>query len=153
MKKDNVFTLSTPDVIDDPLTELLRKGARNLIQQAIEAELEELLAQYAGQTDEQGRQAVVRNGYLPEREILTGLGPEKVKVPKMRSRTGESVVFQSSLVPPYSQGPPNRGRVALALSQGHLHGSDATGTRCFGRSSGQGIVSIGSQPTQTAMGS
>jgi len=101
MSKDNVVALSSPDVVEDPLTELLRTGARRLIQQAIEAELAELLARYEGQADEQGRRVVVRNGYLPEREILTGVGPVAVKVPKVRSRTGESVVFRSSLVPPY----------------------------------------------------
>jgi transposase-like protein len=80
---------------------MLREGAQRLIQQAVEAELTEMLAQFAGQKDEQGRAAVVRNGYLPEREVLTGIGPVKVKVPKVRSRTEESAVFRSSLVPPY----------------------------------------------------
>ena len=70
-----IDTLLMPGGIEDSLTELLRNGARRLIQQAIEAELAEMLAKYEGQTDEQGRRAVVRNGYLPEREILTGVGP------------------------------------------------------------------------------
>jgi transposase-like protein len=83
------------------LTELLRSGARQLLQQAIEAEVAQLLADYAGRQDEQGRAALVRNGYLPEREVLTGVGPVTVKVPKVRSRTEEAVVFRSSLVPPY----------------------------------------------------
>ncbi len=72
-----------------------------MIQQAIEAELEEMLVQYTPIRDEQGRRAVVRNGCHPEREILTGIGPVEVRVPKVRSRHGESVVFHSSLVPPY----------------------------------------------------
>ena len=101
MSKDNIVSLLMPGGIEDSLTELLRNGARRLIQQAIEAELAEMLAKYEGQTDEQGRRAVVRNGYLPEREILTGVGPVTVKVPKVRSRGKESVVFRSSLVPPY----------------------------------------------------
>jgi transposase-like protein len=75
MSKDNIVSLLMPGGIEDSLTELLRNGARRLIQQAIEAELAEMLAKYEGQTDEQGRRAVVRNGYLPEREILTGVGP------------------------------------------------------------------------------
>lgn len=83
------------------MTELLQTGARQLIQKAVEAELAELLARYAQATDAEGRAAVVRNGYLPEREIVTGIGPVKVKVPKVRSRTDEQVVFRSSLVPPY----------------------------------------------------
>ena len=97
MKKDNVVAFQSPEGVEDPLTELLRTGAKRLIQQAIEAEL----AQYEAQVDEQGRRAVVRNGYLPEREILTGVGPVPVKVPKVRSRGEEPVVFRSSLVPPY----------------------------------------------------
>jgi len=60
-----------------------------------------MLAKYEGQVDEQGRRIVVRNGYLPEREILTGVGPMPVKVPKVRSRGEEPVVFRSKLVLPY----------------------------------------------------
>lgn len=101
MANDNVVALGKPGTVQDPLTEMLREGAQRLIQQAVEAELTEMLAQFAGQKDEQGRAAVVRNGYLPEREVLTGIGPVKVKVPKVRSRTEESAVFRSSLVPPY----------------------------------------------------
>jgi len=101
------------------LTELLRTGAKRWIQQAIEAELAELLAQYGEQVDDQGRRAVVRNGYLPEREILTGVGPVPVKVPKVRSRTGEPVVFRSSLVPPYVR---KARRVEAALPWLYLKG-------------------------------
>jgi transposase-like protein len=83
------------------LTELLREGAQRLLKQAVEAELSEFLAAYEGRSDEIGRAAVVRNGYLPEREVLTGIGPVAVRVPKVRSRTAEPAVFRSSLVPPY----------------------------------------------------
>jgi transposase-like protein len=72
-----------------------------LLQQAIEAEVAELLAEYGSHQDEQGRAALVRSGYLPEREVLTGVGAVTVQVPKVRSRTKEAVVFRSSLVPPY----------------------------------------------------
>ncbi len=119
MSKDNVVALSSPESVEDPLTELLRSGAKRLIQQAIEAELADLLAQYAGQLDEQGRRAVVRNGYLPEREILTGVGPVPVKVPKVRSRGEEPVVFRSSLVPPYVR---KARRVEAALPWLYLKG-------------------------------
>ena len=104
MEEHTTKKLVWPEEIEteDPLTELLRKGARKLIQQAVEAELEELLARYAEERDERGRRAVVRNGYLPERTILTGIGPVRVKIPKVRSRKKElSVVFRSVLVPPY----------------------------------------------------
>ncbi len=101
MSKDNVVSLQSPAGVEDPLTELLRAGAKRLIQQAIEAEVSELLGQYRGQVDDQGRRVVVRNGYLPEREVLTGVGLVSVRVPKVRSRGEEPVVFRSSLVPPY----------------------------------------------------
>ena len=98
MGKDSVVEFRAPEAIEDPLTELLRAGARQLIQQAIEAELAELLAQYEGAVDDQGRREVIGNGYLPEREILTGVGPVSVKVSKARSRGEEPVVFRSLLV-------------------------------------------------------
>jgi len=60
-----------------------------------------LLERYEGQKDEPGRRAVDRNGYLTEREILTGVGPVAMKVTKVHSRTGESVMFRSSPVSPY----------------------------------------------------
>ncbi len=101
MNKNTVIPLPDREQIVDPLNDLLRTGARKLIQQAIEAELQELLSQHAGQKSDSGHAAVVRNGYLPERAIQTGIGPVKVKVPKVRSRTGEPVTFRSSLVPPY----------------------------------------------------
>lgn len=82
------------------MTDLLRTGAQRLLHQAIEAEMDELLARYAPQGVGEGR-AVVRNGHLPEREVVTGLGPIAVRVPKVRSRTAERVVFRSTLVPPY----------------------------------------------------
>jgi len=101
----NNFTLkevSTPEkIILDPLTELLRVGARNLIAQAVETELQAMLASYADQKLPDGRQAIVRNGYLPERTIQTGLGDVDIQVPKVRDRRGGGVKFNSSLLPPY----------------------------------------------------
>jgi hypothetical protein len=66
------------DELGVPLEELVRRGARQLIQRAIEVEVEALLGQYETVTLLDGRRAVVRNGYLPEREILTGIGPVPV---------------------------------------------------------------------------
>jgi putative transposase len=85
----------------DPLTELLRQGAQRLLAQAIEAEVAVLLAQYADRHDPQGRHAVVRNGYLPEREVHTGIGAVRVKVPRGRDRSGTGICFHSALLPPY----------------------------------------------------
>lgn len=83
------------------LTELLRVGARQLIEQAVETELQELLVAHTDRLLADGRAGVVRNGYLPEREIQTGLGPITVRMPKVRGKTGEPVRFRSVLVPPY----------------------------------------------------
>lgn len=101
MSKSNVVEFARRDRDEDPLTELLRRGARQLIEQAVEAELQAFLATYADQRSQGGQAAVVRNGYLPEREVQTGIGPVTVKVPKVRSKTGQPVTFRSALVPPY----------------------------------------------------
>jgi transposase-like protein len=101
------------------LDELVRRGARQVIQQAIEAELAELLAQYGNVKTLSGRQAVVRNGYLPERDIVTAAGPVTVKVPKVRDRSGTGVKFNSSVVPPYVRKSP---RVSAALPWLYLKG-------------------------------
>src|SRR5918999_1281180 len=85
----------------DPLTEVLRQGAKRLLAQAIEAEVETLLACYADVRAEQGRQAVVRNGYLPQREVQTGIGAVSVSVPRVRDRSGQGIRFHSSILPPY----------------------------------------------------
>ena len=101
MSKSTVIELSRPEGSADALTEPLRSGARPLVSQAVEVELQELLGQYAEQRAPDGEAAVVRNGYLPEREIQTGIGPVTVRIPKVRSKTGEAVTFRSALVPPY----------------------------------------------------
>lgn len=101
MNKNTVVSFQDREQIVDPLNDLLRTGARKLIEQAIEAELQELLSQHAGQQTDCGLATVVRNGYLPERTIQTGIGSVTVRIPKVRSRTGEAVTFHSALVPPY----------------------------------------------------
>jgi len=100
MANDTVIDLASPEGID-PLTELLRSGAKKLIAEAVQAELDNFMQRFADEKTDKGRQRVVRSGYQPEREIVTGLGPVKVEVPKVRSREGEPVSFQSVLVPPY----------------------------------------------------
>lgn len=101
MIKSTVVEFKNREQISDPLTEMLRTGAKGLIHHAVELELQELLAHHDGERTEDGRVSVVRNGYLPERELQTGIGPVPVKIPKVRSRTGEPVTFRSALVPPY----------------------------------------------------
>jgi putative transposase len=100
MTDNNVITLNKPEQ-NDPLQEVLREGARKLLAAAIEAEVEAFLLQHSGLKTDEHKAAVVRNGYLPERSIQTGLGDIAVKVPKVRDRSGSGIKFNSSLVPPY----------------------------------------------------
>lgn len=106
-------------VSDEGLDEIVRRGARQVIQQAIEAELAELLAHYANVKTLNGKQTVVRNGYLPERDVLTAAGPIAVKVPKVRDRSGAGIKFNSAIVPPYVRKSP---RVSAALPWLYLKG-------------------------------
>jgi len=101
------------------LDELVRRGARQIIQQVIELELTALLEQYANVRTLAGKKAVVRNGYLPERDVLTAAGPVAVKVPKVRDRSGTGVKFNSAVVPPYVRKSP---RVSAALPWLYLKG-------------------------------
>jgi putative transposase len=103
VEQDNVVEYRNPGVplsVDDALTEVLRRGAKELLQQAVEVEVAEAIAQYAEWKDEQGRRRVVRNGYLPERSIQTGIGEVAVRAPRVRDRAGE-LKFSSRLLPPY----------------------------------------------------
>jgi putative transposase len=101
MSKDNIISLENPEVNVDVLTSLLRSGARELIKKAVQSELAEFLSQYEDMTDSEGRPLVVRNGYLPERELMTGIGPVDIKVPKTRDRGGQGIHIRSELLPPY----------------------------------------------------
>jgi putative transposase len=100
MTDSNVITLNKPEQ-NDPLQEVLREGARKLLATAIEAEVAAFIAQHRALKTDEHKAAVVRNGYLPERSIQTGLGAIEVKVPKVRDRSGSGIKFNSSLVPPY----------------------------------------------------
>lgn len=86
---------------EDPLTELLRRGARDLLKQAVEAELQALLEANQHVRLADGRPAVVRNGHLPERTVQTGIGEVTVQVPRVRDRSGNGIRFHSNLLPPY----------------------------------------------------
>lgn len=102
MSKSNLHALSQPEVAsNDPLHELIRQGARDLIAQAVEIELESLLKQYADVKRPDGRRAVVRNGHLPKRTVQTGVGDVEVQVPKVRDRSRSGIRFNSHLLPPY----------------------------------------------------
>lgn len=98
MTDSKIISLNKPE--QDPLSELLKQGAQQLLAQAIESEVAELLAQYS-ELQVDGKQALVRNGHLPERTVQTGLGDVDVKVPKVRDRSGHGIKFNSKLIPPY----------------------------------------------------
>ena len=92
-----------PGFGQDLLTEVLRKGARELLAQAIDQEVREWIEQRTGLLNEQGRRQVVRNGYLPERTIQTGIGPVEVRQPRVLDRRAEDERegFSSKILPPY----------------------------------------------------
>lgn len=101
------------------LEDLARQGAREMIQQAIEAEVEAFKASYAHVVTKEGHQAIVRNGYLPERDIQTAAGPIAVEIPKVRDRTGSGIKFNSQLVPRYVRRTPT---ISAALPWIYLKG-------------------------------
>lgn len=119
MRKDKQEAAIGLPEIGMSLDELVRRGARQVIQQVIELELATLLEQYANVRTLAGKKAVVRNGYLPERDVLTAAGPVAVKVPKVRDRSGTGVKFNSTVVPPYVRKSP---RVSAALPWLYLKG-------------------------------
>lgn len=102
MGNNKLELVSTPEEqCTDPLTELLRSGAKALISEAVELELEAMLANYRDLKLTNGRQVIVRNGYLPERTVQTGIGDVVVKVPKVRDRSESGIKFNSTILPPY----------------------------------------------------
>jgi putative transposase len=106
MDEDSVVALPRPgaSISDDPLLAVLREGARRMLMQAIEAEVETFLVAHAGLVDQQGRRRLVRNGYAPERQIQTGIGSLELRRPKVRDRDaagGEPIRFTSAILPAY----------------------------------------------------
>jgi putative transposase len=100
MGNDTIVSFSDP-AFRDELSDLVRDGAQRIIRQAVEAELKVFLEKHADERDEAGRRAIVRNGYQPRREVLTGVGPVPVQLPKTRDRAGEGRYYRSELLPPY----------------------------------------------------
>src|SRR5260370_38145568 len=84
--QDNVIHLIQPGFFDDQLTEILRNGARALLAKAVEAEVADFLGQHAALKTGDGQQRVVRHGDLPEREVMTGIGPVTVPEPRVPAR-------------------------------------------------------------------
>jgi transposase-like protein len=87
-----------------PLDELVRQGARQMLQAALESEVQTFLEQHSTKVNDQGRRLVVRNGSLPSRQILTGAGPLDITQPRVRDNSPEAVErvhFRSSILPAY----------------------------------------------------
>lgn len=109
MKTDTtVVSFPHPDVLDDPLTSVLREGARRLLAQAVEAEAEAFLTSMADERLADGRARVVRHGHGPERTIQTGVGPVPVKRAKLRDRAAEAsgedrITFTSAILPRWAR--------------------------------------------------
>lgn len=99
----NVIPLRLPNEVDDPLTNILRSGARQLLAQAVEMEAEAFLLAMKGLKLPDGRDRLVRHGHGPERTIQTGIGPVEVERVKIRDRAaaedGERIRFTSAILP------------------------------------------------------
>src|SRR5208283_2208138 len=125
MRKSRKETSCRPEAIEKlpeiglSLEELIREGAREVIEQVVAAELQVFLSAYAHIATIGGQRVVVRNGYQPERDVLTAAGPVTVKMPKVRDRSGSGIKFNSALVPPFVRRTP---RVSAALPWLYLKG-------------------------------
>ena len=108
MPNDTVIKLIQPGTFNDQLTDVLRNGARALLAQAVEAEVADFLGTHADLKTEDGHRRVVRHGHLPEREVMTGIGPVAVRQPRVRDREAaaddpERIHFTPAILPPYAR--------------------------------------------------
>ena len=108
MSNNTIIAPRQPETIDDPLTEVLRAGARELLAKAVEAEVEEFLADHDALRTTDGHQRIVRHGHGPERQVQTGIGPVAVRRPKVRDRgsdetAGERIRFSSAILPKWAR--------------------------------------------------
>jgi putative transposase len=107
MSDSTVISLRQPETIADPLTAVLRSGARRLLAHAIEAEAEAFLAEMKDMRLPDGRDRMVRHGHGPEREVQTGIGPVAVQRVRLRDRgtgeTGDRIPFTSAILPRWSR--------------------------------------------------
>ena len=129
MSETNVFQLAQPGTFADSLTDVLREGARTLLAQAVEAEVADFLARHADRTTADGRRRIVRHGHLPERLIMTGIGPVTVRQPRVRDRAGdagERIRFSPNILPRYARRTKSLGVLIPIL---YLKG-DSTGDTC-----------------------
>ena len=104
MKKITLSHDENPGVFSprSALEQVLRDGARRMLQEAIENEVLEYVQKFLGMKDEMNKRLVTRNGHLPARDVLTGIGPINIRQPRVRDkRDGE--VFSSAVLPKYKR--------------------------------------------------
>jgi transposase-like protein len=93
--------------VEDPrsiLDRIVREGARKMLQAALEEEVNSFLEMHSKKIDDEGRRQVIRNGYMPSREVITGAGQLEIQQPRVRDKSpssGDRVKFSSSILPPY----------------------------------------------------
>ena len=116
MANDNVISVKDRLIEQSrsALDELLHEGARQMLQHAIENEVAEYTERHQQLIDESGRRLVVRNGHLPERDLVTGVGPVRVKQPRVRDRR-EGHRFTSRILPPFMRRVPSIDALIPAL--------------------------------------
>ena len=117
MDKSNIVELGNrepePQAISI-LDGIIRQGAQRMLQAAIEAEVLEYVDQFDGVVDASGHRTIVRNGYLPERDLVTGVGPVKIREPRVRDRVGK-LKFTSKILPPFLRRVPSIDALIPAL--------------------------------------
>jgi Transposase, Mutator family len=106
------------------IDEIVREGARRMLAEALQAEVEAYIARYAGERDEAGRRLVVRNGSHQPREVVTSAGAVEVVAPRVNDRrtdplTGERCRFSSAILPPWCRRTP---KITEVLPLLYLHG-------------------------------
>ena len=108
MKNDSRIMFNSPELSGgrSAIEEILRSGAQLMLQQALENEIAGFLETHSCATLEDGRQAVVRNGFMPAREIHTGIGPLTIKQPRVRDRA-KKMTFTSKILPPFMRRVPS----------------------------------------------
>jgi transposase-like protein len=106
------------------IDQIVREGARRMLAEALQAEVDAYIAAYAGQRDEHGHRLVVRNGYHEPREVLTSAGAVEVTAPRVNDKrvdpaTGERQRFSSAILPPWARKTP---KITEVLPLLYLHG-------------------------------
>ncbi|WP_187280872.1 transposase, partial [Microbispora sp. CSR-4] len=106
------------------IDEIVREGARRMLAEALKAEVDAYIAQFADQRDDDGRRLVVRNGYHEPREVLTAAGAIEVRAPRVNDKrvdevTGERKRFSSAILPPWARKTP---KITEVLPLLYLHG-------------------------------